>query len=379
MSTSVTPPYLKPFVKQPSKITYTDGGQRNNPIFWAADEYRKVWDRPGAEAKLDVLVSIGAGIFPPTNQQSAAALIYTQGLRGENIWSDFIQKQIQHAATSHRLNVIIEGLHIKPDGYNGMDALVTGFNKAIVDQDRHHILDKNPSPASFVLRDKINYVAHILVAKLFFFDPTGPVIVVNDPNGGGSVYQIEGKILCRLRQGSHPLEKLIERISGFGSVESERETEAHQISGTGASEHFSTIDITKSMEAVRKGMAFEINHTITSSHPNQKFQTIYIQLQYEAVIPRLKIDETDERSEVMVLGCVDTRLAISGFPCKFYGNNPDCAAGGGAAANILHLLQTSQKVLRRRILKGFNESEITDPHQKWAGAVQSSVIGYAFL
>lgn len=334
MSTSVTPPYLKPFVKQPSKITYTDGGRHNNPIFWAADEYRKVWDQPGIKAKLDVLVSVGAGTFPPTNQQSAAAPIFTQGLRGERIWSDFIRRRIQHAATSHRLNAAIEGLHIKPDDYNGMDAVVTRFNKVIVDQDRYHILDKNPPPASCVLRDKINFVAHLLVAKLFFFNPTSPVTVFNDPNSGGSVYQIEGKILCRLRQGSRPLEKLMERIAGFGSAESERETEAHQISGTETNEHFSTIDITKGMEAVREGRGFEIDHTITSSNPKQNFQTIYIQLQHEAVIPQLKIDETGEHSEVMVLGCIDTRLAISGFPCKFYGNNFDCVARTWGAANI---------------------------------------------
>lgn len=330
MATSVTPPYLKPFVKQPSKTTYTDGGRHNNPVFWAADEYRKVWDRQRTETKLDVLVSVGAGTFPPTNQQSAAAPIFTQGLRGERIWSDFMRRRTQHAATSHRLNAIIEGLHIKPDDYKGMDPVVTRFNQVIVDQDRYHIMDKDPPPASCVLRDKINSVAHILVAKLFFFDPTGPIKMVNDPHSSGSVYQIEGKILCRLRQGSRPLEKLMERIAGFGSVESERETEAHQISETEASEHSSTIDITKSMEAVREGRGFEINHTITSSNPTRNFQTIYIRLQYEAVIPQLEIDETGKHSKAMALGCVDTRLAISGFPCKLYGNNLDCTAEGGS-------------------------------------------------
>lgn len=327
LCTSVSPPYLKPFIKQSSKTVYIDSGwDHNNPVFWAAEEYRKIWDRPGSEAKLDILVSIGAGTFATTTNPELLATPTVQGQKGERIWSDFMRTQTKHSAVSHRLNVTLEGLQCKPDDHTMIGTMVSGFNKAIVHQDHHHIMDKTSSP---VLRDQINLIAHILVAKLFFFDPIGPVTVVKDTSTGNqSVYRIEGKILCRLQQGSKPLEKLVERIVAFCAVESEGET--HQIQAAQASEHISSIDVTEVKEAVRKQRKFEINHTITTSDPHRGFQAIYIQLQHKAAVPELQTDEDGElpKSKAMTLDCIDTRLAISGFPCRFYGEQPICLEQG---------------------------------------------------
>lgn len=243
-------------------------------------------------------------------------------LQGEKTWSDFMQRQTQHSATSHRLNVVIKGIRCKPDGHEAMNNILLEFNKAIVHQDQYHILDRTSIQATQALRDKVNLVAHLLVAKLFFFEPTGPLTLVKDTyTNGRDLYQVQGKILCRLRQGSDPLRNLMERIVAFSAAESESETDLHQIPASEA-RGFSSIDIEPIKEAVRDGKKFEVNHTITTSSPDERFQAIYVQLRHEAVIPQLEINSEGGLSEAITLDCISTRLAISGFPCSFYGKQP---------------------------------------------------------
>ncbi|KAH8144522.1 uncharacterized protein LAJ45_11462 [Morchella importuna] len=255
LCTSAAPFYFKPFkkVSESATVSYLDGGiLHNNPIRWAAKERDKIWPN----AKLDILLSLGTGYFPNRERiretsvyarfpsAQAVANSYFSTIDCESTWSDFREGGEYDPEVHHRLNHKFDGEYYALDNYQAINILANIFKESLeVDSTD---LDK-----------QLQHSADLLVAKLFFFEPTK---IYQIPDSCASCrdekkYRVEGSILCRLPKGSIELKILVQRIIAFSASDTPAEVEIERKTQIGPLKTF--------IKAVVDGGRFQIPHTIT--------------------------------------------------------------------------------------------------------------------
>lgn len=259
LCSSAAPSFLPAFKHKNTNTTYFDGGLlHNNPIFWALDEYKKIWTQfeHGPDVTLDILVSLGSGHFPdqPSTDTKDRALGPLGGLvggggllDGEVTWRKFREQGAEHGTyeptTHHRLNVAIDW-YCPFDHSHRIPDLLEELKTAIEAQDRDTEYVGN------LLRKKVGEISELLVAKLFFFQPTRVALVVTGDENQNSI-GIEGKILCRLKKNEKELKTLLERVVCF------------QVVDGSAPSPGKILMVTKGVRtAVQRGNGFEVDLTI---------------------------------------------------------------------------------------------------------------------
>lgn len=292
LSTSAAPGYFKSFRKKETAKDYVDGAlYHNNPIIWSLDEYRKIWEQtntPGAI--LDMVVSVGTGYFPETDKTTDelgggtssdsfidSLISMFSRLKGEETWRKFADTATDYdPKVHHRLNVDIPGEGCKLDQFGRMGDLLSSVNDAF----------NEPGPRENwryfgkQLRDKINELSGLFVAKLFFFHPTRDPLALDEES-----HKLNGHILCRLQKNEEPLKKLAERIEGFLVVDRGSSPSGRKLVG-----------LQDMQKRVDNGERFEIDITIETKDPEKKIEIFVV----------MKTDPL-------------RRVPISGFPRKFYG------------------------------------------------------------
>lgn len=211
-------PFLFPaFRHKKTNTTYIDGGLlHNNPTVWAIEEYKKIWGSD-LDATLDILVSLGSGMFP-SDRESPHEVVETVNkkesswasflLNSETTWRRFQSSKAYNPTTHHRLNVAIDWDCPLDNSYK-IPALLETLETVYESQ------DWDTEYVGCLLRNKVKEIAQLLVAKLFFFQPTR---IVHDGEHQTSI-GLEGNILCRLGKSEKALDILFERIDRFRVVD----------------------------------------------------------------------------------------------------------------------------------------------------------------
>lgn len=311
LSTSAAPGYFKRFRKKETSKDYVDGAlYHNNPILWALDEYRKIWEHANSPAvMLDIVVSVGTGNFPEANKASnepgkepssdsfidSLTSLFSR-LKGEETWRKFVDTAADYDPKVHyRLNVDIPGGACKLDQFRKMRSLLSSVNDAFNGKG----LRRDWQYFGQHLRDKISDISELLVAKLFFFYPTQEL-----PDADEESHKLTGHILCRLRKDEKSLKKLVERIEGFFIVDWGRSLSGRKLAG-----------VQDMKTRVRNGERFGIDITIETKDPEKQIE-IFVVMKAEP----------------------SRRIPISGFPRKFYSKlNNTCDAG--ELANLCKLFR----------------------------------------
>lgn len=295
LSTSAAPGYFKSFHKKETSKDYVDGAlYHNNPILWSLEEYQKIWEQASGApvASLDMVVSVGTGYFPDTTEEpsedgreaSSDSLIDSlismfSRLKGEETWRKFADTTAGYDPKVHyRLNVDIPGGACKLDQFAKMRDLLAAVNNAVTEpgpRENWRYFGKH-------LRDTVNQIAGLLVAKLFFFHPACDHAALDrEPQ------KLGGHLLCRLQRGEAPLKRLAERIEGFLVVDRGSSPNGRKLPGL--------LDMQK---RVNDGGRLEIEITIETKDP-EKLIEIFVVMKTEPL----------------------RRVPISGFPRKFYGQS----------------------------------------------------------
>lgn len=213
-------PFLFPAFKHiKTNTSYVDGGLlHNNPTFWAIEEYKKIWGGE-IDTTLDILVSLGSGTFPSDGDFSREIVETSDKkesnwasflLNSEITWRKFQSSEAYNPATHHRLNVAINWDCALDSSYKIPDLLET--LEAVYESQ-----DRETEYVGSLLRNKVKEISQLLVAKLFFFQPTR--IVHDDDSEHQTFLGLEGKILCRLGKNEKALGILFERVDWFEVVD----------------------------------------------------------------------------------------------------------------------------------------------------------------
>lgn len=292
---SASPFLFPPFRHKKTNTTYVDGGLlHNNPTVWAIEEYKKIW---GGElgATLDILVSLGSGTFPSdgeflpeiaeTNKKESNWASFL--LNSEITWRRFQSFGAYDPTIHHRLNVAInwncslDNSHKIPDLLETLEAMYESE-----DWDTEYVGN--------LLRNKVKEISQLLVAKLFFFQPTR---IVHDGERHTSL-GLEGNILCRLGKNEKALDILFERVDRFRVVDG-----LAPISGR-------TVQ-----KMAMRGNGFETGLTIRPIGPGTPIQ----------ILVAMKRGGELKSGEEFV-----APVMISGFPREFNGKFPTSPAGSSA-------------------------------------------------
>lgn len=291
LSTSAAPGYFKSFRKKETSKDYVDGAlYHNNPILWSLDEYRKIWGRTNTPAAvLDMVVSVGTGYFPENDTAADelggassdsfidSLISMFSRLKGEETWRKFADTTTDYdPRVHHRLNVDIPGEGCKLDQFGRMRDLLNSVDDAYNEPGPR----ENWKYFGKHLRDKIDQLSGLLVAKLFFFHPTRDRL-----ESDGESHKLNGYILCRLRKNDKPLKKLAKRIEGFLVVDRGSSPNGRKLVG-----------LQDMQKRVDNGARLEIDITIETKDPEKQIE-IFVVMKTEPL----------------------RRVLISGFPCKFYG------------------------------------------------------------
>lgn len=291
LSTAAAPGYFKCFRKKETSKDYVDGAlYHNNPILWSLEEYRKIWERINVPAVvLDMVVSVGTGYFPETDtaandpgeEISSDSFIDSlismfSRLKGEETWRKFADTTTDYdPKVHHRLNVDIPGTCCRLDQFGKMSDLLGFVDDAFNEpgpRDNWQYFGKH-------LRDNINRISGLLVAKLFFFHPS------RQPGVEEEAHRLSGHILCRLQKNEKPLKRLAERIEGFLVVDRGSSPNGRKLTGV--------LDMQKRVD---RGERFEIDISIETKDPEKQIEIFVV----------MKTDPL-------------CRVPISGFPRQFYG------------------------------------------------------------
>ena len=292
--------------------SYLDGGlNHNNPVFLSRSEYFKIW--PDCILRCpDILVSVGTGLFKGHNVELPKLLndswlsnlfnSYLANVNGENTWKRFSEEGFGRADPEvyHRLNHQFFASNGQPtmdycrlDEYQKIEELLRNFGDAFDKAERRSTGLHDAAfrlPSAHGLNDQIDQIANLLIAKLFYFEPSKGQEI--NYQGKQPSYKLYGKILCRLERDSTPLKKLVERVNSFHAAE---DSYAEDIECGPQLEFWDDVKT-----AVRDSeKRFEIEHTIETVDPD-KTQIIFVKLSEYGLKP------------------IPT-LPISGFPCTFKG------------------------------------------------------------
>jgi Patatin-like phospholipase len=216
LATSAAPFYLPPFIKVETKTDYVDGAvYANCPAQVAYEETLKLWPNNGAS--LDFLLSFGTGSRKrrgdktPTTVKfggfAAIRAMFERQLDSQKSWDQFENGP----ATSnikcrlHRLDPPIDGDHVALYDYQKIPDL------------EEMVLRWTKRPE---IAEKIQDIANILMANLFFFEPHEKSSASRSLLADPSYNILAGSIRCRLGHDSVPLRSLLaEKVESFWYTE----------------------------------------------------------------------------------------------------------------------------------------------------------------
>jgi predicted acylesterase/phospholipase RssA len=293
LATSAAPFYLPPFIKEETKTDYVDGAvYANCPAQVAYEETLKLW--PDNGASLDFLLSFGTGSQKRKGDKTPTAVkfggfaairaMFERQLDSQKSWEQFENGPAGSNVRCrlHRLDPPIDGDHVALYHHQKIPDLVEMVRK----------WTKTPEIA-----EKIQDIANILIANLFFFEPhektssTSHSLLV-DP----SYNILAGSIRCRLGHDSVPLRNLLaEKVVSFwyteaSSADTENLKSLPEPRWTLIRDRIAVAPSQMTIEEnqVKK---FRLNHTFRVKHGSNLFQVLAV-----------KLNGTDKR------------IAISGFP-----------------------------------------------------------------
>jgi hypothetical protein len=293
LATSAAPFYLPPFIKEETKTDYVDGAvYANCPAKVAYEEALKLW--PDNGASLDFLLSLGTGSQKRKGDKTPTAVkfggiaairaMFERQLDTQKSWEQFENGPAVSNVKCrlHRFDPPIDGDHIDLYNHQKIPELVEMVHK----------WTHTPEIA-----EKIQDIANILVANLFFFEPhektnSASHSLLADP----SYTTLAGSIRCRLGHDSVPLRNLLaSKVESFWHVEvSSADTEKLKslpksrwtLVGDGSA--VAPSQMTVEENEVNK---FRLNHRFCVKHGNNQFQVLAVKF-----------------------SGIDRRFAISGFP-----------------------------------------------------------------
>lgn len=213
LATSAAPFYFQKFEKQETKKNYCDGALHANfPVQYTLDEICRIWNCPGEEKPpIDILLTVGTGeqtreIKIPVPLRiggfEAVCTSFHNNLDSHRQWVEFKRVHLdgtQLGNKVHRLNAHIKGKYVALDDYKRMRAIDEDIQVQV--QEPH-----------FAAR--IDSIAALLIANLFFFEPS-PMYRDRNSSTSRQNYYIPGSIRCRLARESTPLKNLVDTIDGF--------------------------------------------------------------------------------------------------------------------------------------------------------------------
>lgn len=293
LATSAAPFFLPPFIKEETKTDYVDGAvYANCPAKVAYEETLKLW--PDNGASLDFLLSLGTGSQKRKGDKIPTAVkfggfaairaMFERQLDSQKSWEQFENGPTVSNVRCrlHRLNPPIDGDHVDFYDHQKIPDLIEMVRK----------WTETPE-----IVEKIQDIANILIANLFFFEPhektsSASHSLLVDP----SYNILAGSIRCRLGHDTVPLRNLLaEKVESFWFIEaSSADMEKLKSlpeswwtpvrNGSAVAPSQMTID----ENGVKK---FRLNHTFRVKHGSNLFQVLAV-----------KLSGTDKR------------IAISGFP-----------------------------------------------------------------
>jgi hypothetical protein len=218
LATSAAPFYLPPFYKEETKTDYVDGAvYANCPAHVAYEETRKLW--PDNGSGLDFLLSLGTGLQKRRGDKTPTAIkfggfaairaLFEKQLDSHKSWDQFENGPAGSGIRCrlHRLNPPIDGdHHIALYDYHKIPELIEVVQK----------WTKIPEIA-----EKIDDIANILIANLFFFEPDNRASSTSSGLLGDHSYEnLAGSIRCRLGHETVSLENLLsKKVESFWYAE----------------------------------------------------------------------------------------------------------------------------------------------------------------
>ncbi|OCK87877.1 uncharacterized protein K441DRAFT_670005 [Cenococcum geophilum 1.58] len=213
LATASAPFYFRKFKKLETKKNYTDGALHANfPVQYALEEIYRVWKVPGEEKPpLDMLLSVGTGlqkkeIVIPVPLRiggfEAVCTSFHNNLDSHRQWLEFKRVHLdgtQLGSKVYRLNSRIEGSYVALDHYKSM---------------RHIDQDIKTQVLNSAFAARIDHLARLLIANLFFFEPS-PAYRDSNSLSSRQNDRILGTIRCRLARESSPLRNLVDIIDNF--------------------------------------------------------------------------------------------------------------------------------------------------------------------
>lgn len=213
LATSAAPFYFQKFEKQETKKNYCDGALHSNfPVQYTLDEICRIWNYPGEEKPpIDILLTVGAGqqnreIKIPVPLRiggfDAVCTSFHNNLDSHRQWAEFERVHLdttQLGNVVHRLNAQIKGKYVALDDYKRMPEIDKDIQVQVEEPD-------------FAAR--IDGIAALLIANLFFFEPH-PMYRDRNSSNSRQNYYIPGSIRCRLARESTPLKNLVDVIDSF--------------------------------------------------------------------------------------------------------------------------------------------------------------------
>ncbi|KAH0556157.1 hypothetical protein GP486_005910, partial [Trichoglossum hirsutum] len=298
LCTAAAPVFFTPYQKEATKTTYLDGGlSHNNPIYAAMEEYRKIWP-DSSLANPDILVSVGTGSFAKNKVElpkvfddswlSNLLNSYLNNINGEATWERFWSsyQRVVYPRVHYRLNFRFPDNveYCRIDQHERIEELISVFESSFSRSSAN-------GPSNRGLSETLDQTANLLIAKLFYFEPTHEKEV--NYAGGAPSYLLRGRILCRLPRNSNALKKLVERVHSFTAGEGSTAIDAMR--GTVLLQFGDNV-----RAAVRdSNWKFKVDHVIETVEPSDMVQNISIRLVPEGGVGQMHV------------------LPISGFPCTF--------------------------------------------------------------
>jgi hypothetical protein len=293
LATSAAPFYLPPFIKEETKTDYVDGAvYANCPAHVAYEESLKLW--PDNGASLDFLLSLGTGSQKQKGNKTPTAVkfggfaairaMFEKQLDTRKSWEQFENGPAGSNVRCrlHRLDPPIDGDHVALYDHQKIPDLVEMVRK----------WTNTPEIA-----EKIQDIANILIASLFFFEPhektsSASNSLLVDP----SYNTLAGSIRCRLGHESVPLRNLLaEKVESFWYIETSS-ADTEKLKSLPKSlwqpvRHGSAVAPSQMTIEENEVKKFRLNHTFCVKHGSNSFQVLAV-----------KLSGTDQR------------IAISGFP-----------------------------------------------------------------
>jgi predicted acylesterase/phospholipase RssA/energy-coupling factor transporter ATP-binding protein EcfA2 len=231
LATAAAPFYFPEFYKPETKKDYVDGALHANfPGAYALEEMDKIWSKPGIDAALDVLVSIGTGLQHRDVNLPAALKIggfdaictsFHKNIESEKLYKGFMNGIFGKPHLDgkiHRLNATIDGDYVALFDHKMMKSL----DQMVTSQ----MNSKQGCPS--LLSDNIASLANTLLASLFFVEADenqyegidNPTLTPYQEHR--RIFQFKGSIRCRLCFDSPELKTLVNRVAGFYQTELRR-------------------------------------------------------------------------------------------------------------------------------------------------------------